>query len=253
MFDEQQQNLKPFIDAGTAVLPQLLPYEQQSQSDLTQALNAAKLQIPLNVSNESIQNMPGYQFNLQQGLKATQNSATNRGWGGGGEAAKAAANFSTGLSNNYYQNYFQNQQGIYSDMVQQFNNLYNQKNQGWNQLSYLPTLGENAAATSGYQSNQAGANIGSNIAGAGQASAAGTAAAGQALGGSLANAGSNIGSGLLTYSLMNQPQNNPNNSAYYGSNYNYNPVASGYNSDINSAGGQFLVNSGFVNPLYKGA
>lgn len=200
MFEEQQANLKPYMDAGTAALPSLQGVPQANAKILADAQAAARGAIPLNVSAQTIQNMPGYQFNLDQGLKAVQNANAARGWGIGGEALKGAANFSTGLSNSYYQNYFNNQQGIFNDYNQLFSNAYNGINSIWNQQTYLPTLGENAAATSGYQANQAGANIGSNIAGAGQAQAAGTAAAGKAIGSSLANAPT---AGLSAYTAAN--------------------------------------------------
>lgn len=202
MFDEQQANLKPYIDAGTAALPALQGVPDRNMNLLMNANAAAQSQIPLNVSAETIKNMPGYEFNLQQGLKATQAANAARGWGVGGEALKGAANFSTGLSNSYFQSYFGNQQNIFQDYNQLYSNLYNNLGQNWNQLTYLPTLGENAAATSGYQANQAGANIGSNIAGAGQALAAGQAAASKAMGGSIANAGNNALNAYLGYQAL---------------------------------------------------
>ncbi len=53
----------------------------------------------------TLQNLPGYQFTLGQGLKSVQNSAAARGLGSSGAALKGAANYSTGLANSTYGNY----------------------------------------------------------------------------------------------------------------------------------------------------
>src|ERR1700744_6586099 len=46
---------------------------------------------PVQMSEAQLQQTPGYQFNLQQGLKGVQNSAAARGLAGSGAALKVAA------------------------------------------------------------------------------------------------------------------------------------------------------------------
>src|SRR5579871_6684786 len=45
-----------------------------------------------------LEQTPGYQFNLSQGLKAVQNSAAARGLGVSGAAQKGAASYASGLA-----------------------------------------------------------------------------------------------------------------------------------------------------------
>lgn len=52
--------------------------------------------------------LPGYQFTLDQGLKAVQNSAAAKGLGISGAALKGAADYTTGLTNSAYSNYLDN-------------------------------------------------------------------------------------------------------------------------------------------------
>ncbi len=53
----------------------------------------------------TLENLPGYQFTLGQGLKSTQSGAAARGLGTSGAALKGAANYATGLANSTYGNY----------------------------------------------------------------------------------------------------------------------------------------------------
>ena len=131
-----------------------------------------------------LQQTPGYQFTLSQGLKSTQSAAAARGLGSSGAALKGASTYATGLADSTYQN--------------QFNNFQTQQTNNFNRLLGLTSLGENAAAQTGNYGTQTAANIGNNITGAGTATAAADTAAGSQISG-LAN---NLGSAYLTNSLM---------------------------------------------------
>jgi len=96
---------------------------------------------------KTLENLPGYQFTLGQGLKSTQNSAAARGLGSSGAALKGAANYATGLANSQYMNYA-------------------------NQLMGGAQLGENAAAQTGAFGTQTANSVGNNMIGAGNAQAA---------------------------------------------------------------------------------
>ena len=52
----------------------------------------------------ALQSTPGYQFTLDQGLKAAQNNATAQGLGVSGAAMKAASTYTSGLADQTYQN-----------------------------------------------------------------------------------------------------------------------------------------------------
>src|ERR1700743_1328545 len=143
MFNQTQANLSPYMTAGRGDL-----------NALTSAANAAGPATlkTFDPSQAWLESTPGYQFNMQQGLKATQNSAAARGLGVSGAALKGAANYSTGLAQSNY--------GTYA-----------------NNLLAGAQLGESAAAQTG-QAGTAAANAESNnTTGAGSAVAAGATGA----------------------------------------------------------------------------
>jgi hypothetical protein len=143
------------------------------------------------------QNDPGYQFRLNQGLQALQNSAA----AGGG---LLSGNTLQGIEN-YAQNYASNEYGnVYNRALGQYQQNYNifEQNQAnqYNRLASLAGLGQTAAG----QLNSAGANaagnvgsillgsgqqIGQSMQNAGSAMASGYAGLGNALSGGLSNLG----------------------------------------------------------------
>jgi hypothetical protein len=133
----------------------------------------------------ALERTPGYQFQLQQGLKATQSAAAARGLGVSGAALKGAATFATGLADSNYEKRF-------ADLLQlntaQQGNVQNR----YSRLAGVGQLGESAAAGTG----AVGANAANTAASA--TTAAGTAQAAGALGGanSIGNA---VNSGINNY------------------------------------------------------
>lgn len=163
---EQQQvqaNLSPYNTAGQNATSQLA-------ADLSGANPTGEL--------TQLQNTPGYQFALTQGLESTQNSAAARGLGTSGAALKGAANYAEGLAENTYQT-----------------NLLNP-------LQYLAGQGESAAAETGVLGTQGAANAGAGLVGAGNASAAGTVGAANALSGGLSSAAGAPANYLLYNALL---------------------------------------------------
>ncbi len=145
IFNKTQENLSPYIQEGNTA---------------TNQLNAQlpTLTSPIKMDETALRATPGYQFNLTQGLKSTQNSAAARGLGISGAALKGASTFATGLADSTYQN--------------QFNNANTNQTNAYNRLKGLIDTGESAAAGQGTIGAATGANIGSNIVGAGNAQAA---------------------------------------------------------------------------------
>ena len=153
----------------------LLPYNQAGQSAVG-ALGGF-----LNGSNPTgeltaLENTPGYQFTLDQGLKSVQSSYASRGLGISGAALKGAANYATGLAQQTYQQ-----------------NLLNP-------LEYLGQLGESAGAQTGQLGVQSTANANQAALGGASASAAGTVGAANALTGGL----NTLASAPTNYLLYNQ-------------------------------------------------
>lgn len=145
MYDTTRNDLAPYRDLGTTMSPEyqaLLGQGPQGQAGIQSALAAT----------------PGYQFALQQGTQATQNSYAAQGLGVSGAAMKGAANYAEGLAGTTYQSVL--------------GNYYNAMG-----------LGENAAAQTG--------TIGSTL--QGQANALGTNAAAASAAGTVGSANATIG------------------------------------------------------------
>ena len=158
MFDQTQANLAPYNKAGqaaTANIENMAPFN-------------------FNPTMAQIAGTPGYKFNLQQGLNATQNSLASQGLGASGQAEAGAAQYAQGLAGTQYQNLFNNALSTYGT------NLGRQQN--------LANLGENAAAMTGQYATQTGANIGATAVGAANAEAAGQVGTANAITGGLSGA-----------------------------------------------------------------
>ncbi|MFB9952028.1 DNA transfer protein p32 [Rhizobium puerariae] len=146
----------------------LLPYNEGGQSALKTLQNRlTELTSPVVMDQETLEKTPGYQFNLQQGLKSTQNSAAARGLGNSGAALKGAASYATGLADSTYQN--------------QFNNAVTNQTNAYNRLMGLVQSGQNAAAQTGAYGTQTAQSIGQNTIAGGTATAAGYTGAANAL------------------------------------------------------------------------
>ena len=124
----------------TAALDQsradLAPYNTQGALATTDASNLLGLNGPdaAAAAMGNFQTSPGYQFSLDQGLRAVDAGAAASGFGRSGAALKAEQTFGTGLADQEFSNYY--------------NRLYN-----------LSNLGENAAAKTGANAITTGSGI----------------------------------------------------------------------------------------------
>jgi hypothetical protein len=175
---------------------------------------------PQPMTQAQLEQTPGYQFNLSQGLKAAQSAAAAKGLGVSGAALKGAATYATGLADSTYQNQFNNAQQIYQDLFQNaqqgyngFMNLgqadLNLRNQRYNNLLGAASLGQNAAAQVGNQGVQSAANSGNFLTQAGNAQAAGQVGTANALSGSLTG----LANQYQQYQLLNNLFGGSNNLA----------------------------------------
>lgn len=148
MYDTTRGDLAPYRDAGTNALAGI---------NFELGLGAR----PTNYAGFTA--TPGYEFRLDQGMKALDRSAAARGGLFSGETGKAALNFGQGLASEEYGNYF-------------------------NRLMGLTTQGQNAAAMTGTAA-QSYANGASNaFANMGNAQAAGAIGVGNAFSNGIGNA-----------------------------------------------------------------
>jgi hypothetical protein len=162
-FNQNQARSQPFVDAGTSATNFLSGLQNNPNAQLN-----------------ALQNSPGYQFALDQGLKSTQSGYAARGLGTSGAALKGAAQYATGLAQQTYQ------QNVLAP------------------AQFLSNLGESSAAGVSGLGAASAANAGAALIGGSNAAAAGTVASGQALGQGL----SGLTSNAQLYSLLNGQQGN---------------------------------------------
>ena len=128
MYYQQRSDLNPFVDAG-----------KQNLSSLVDG----------SFMNNWEQD-PGYQFRMQEGMKAINNSAAARGMGNSGATLKALTRYGQDYASNEY------------------NNAYNRK---YTRLSDLARMGQNSAAGQATAAGSYGQNVGANLTGLGNAQA----------------------------------------------------------------------------------
>lgn len=163
-FQQTQANLAPYASIGTAALPQLLKslgYEGQFGSN-GQLTGMSGQGFQFNPSN--LEQTPGYQFTLQQGLNAVNNATSATGQTGSGAQAKGLANYATGLAQNTYNQQYQNALTTYQ--------------QNASILGSLLSTGQNAAAGIGSMGMQNAQSVGNTLMSGANATAAGQVAAG---------------------------------------------------------------------------
>jgi hypothetical protein len=189
----------------------------------------------------------GYQFALNQGEQAIQNSAAARGDLFSSNTAKSLDQYAQGTAAQYAQQQYQNAFGQYNQAYNQF-----QQNQGntFNRLFGLSQAGQGAAGQlAGLQGGLAGqyANLvlGGNQAIAqtmqqgGAASASGTVGLANALSGGIGNAGQTA----LLASLLGQNQGGPQSASGYGG-----PISGVMPSPGGAAGTNWLGQQGYPVP-----
>lgn len=203
--------LNPYITAGSNALTNFT----NALPSLTKPFSAATLPTT-----------PGYQFDLNQGLKGVQNSYAAQGLGSSGAAEKGAASFATGTAQNTYN--------------QQFQNYLQQNSQDANLLYQPVTTGANASnSLANLYSALGGAGLGGAIT-TGQGVASTQIGAGNAIAGAATGAANGLTSGAntaLQYGLLSQYLGN---NAY---NANISPYVGGVQNNyglddfFNSGGG----------------
>jgi hypothetical protein len=171
MYQQQRSDLAPYMQAGNNAVSDL----QGSQGYWAS---------PIVMDQAALEQTPGYQFALKQGLKSIQNSAAARGLGVSGAAFRGASDYATGLANNTYKDQF---------------NLENiNRGNMYNRLMGVSHLGGNAAAGVGNAGMQAATNIGQAATNSGNAQAA----AYNSMGNTINNFANNAGGLMYANKLM---------------------------------------------------
>lgn len=181
-FQQMQKNLKPYMDLGTNNI--------QGMQDQLGRLGG--MQFSFNPTMQQLEQTPGYQFTLNQGLNTLNNQMAAKGLNLSGAQARGIADYTTGLASNTYQQQYQN-------ALQNFMTNYGVGSDQYNRLAGLVGIGENAAAGVGNAGLQTASNAGNLLTSGANAQAAGRIGSANAIAGGLSSAGQ----GGLLYSLMN--------------------------------------------------
>jgi hypothetical protein len=143
------------------------------------------LQTPFSFDPSDLENTPGYQFTMNQGLKSLANQNSAKGLGLSGAQQKGTLEYATGLADNTY-----GQQ--YNRALQSYMTNYGMASDMFNRLGGLSSMGQNAAAGVGNAGMQTASSMGNlamqNAQNMGQAGMAG-AQANQSILPNLVNAG----------------------------------------------------------------
>jgi hypothetical protein len=190
--DYNQLIQRPFVQTGQNALTAQWNEAQNNQLGIDPLLKAQQASTPGAMTEAQLVQTPGYSFNLNQGLRATQNAAAARGLGISGAALRGAATYATGLADSTYQNQFANQQTRYMDATSNVQSALAAQNQRYNQWGAIAQMGENAATQSGTQ-GQAGAQNATNLlSGLGNSQGAASIASGNALAGGFNGVGNAV-------------------------------------------------------------
>lgn len=182
---------------------QLAPYTSLGNSNVDKLNNMTNTGFNFNPDMATLQNTPGYQFNLYQGENAVQNSMAAKGLANSGNALRGSADYASGLAANTFQ--------------QQYGNALSSYQTNLAGLQTNVNIGENAAAGVGNAALSTGNQISANQVGVGNAQAAAYTQQGNAVS-SAANAYSN-------YAMLQPLLQGSNTGNYYG-NQNPNPMSS---------------------------
>ncbi len=225
MFGTQQQNMAPYLSAGSSSLSQLMAGLQSgkfgSLPNAPQYTGGAFTAPTL----AQAQQTPGYQFTAQQGSKGILEGAGAAGGAISGGTLKALDSYNTNLANTTYGNTFNQAlqtynaglQG-YQAQLQGYNALMGQQQQEYNQTLGPAQLGENAAASINNTGTMAAQNVGNLMAGIGNAQAAGTVGSTNAITSGITGATSSLSQAALLQMLLsggggNLGQNTPGGAA----------------------------------------
>jgi Chaperone of endosialidase len=130
IFDQTQKNLAPFIQMGGSAFSNLGALLGFGPGGLNAASGAKAMNL--------VQSLPGYQFQMNQGVQAVDRSSAARGLNLSGGQLKDLTQFGQGTAQNAWNSYI-------------------------GQLSNAAGLGESAAAGQGYVGAQTGASAGNAL------------------------------------------------------------------------------------------
>lgn len=186
------QNYSPYLQTGQTANLQL--------SDLLGNLSAPWTGSFTAPTAAQAEQTPGYQFQLQQGENAIQNSAAGRGSLLTGRTMADLNNFAQGTAATNYQNVFNN---AFTQYQSAYNSFLNNQNNTYAKLMGVNQQGLEAAGGAANLYSGIGGDISKLMAGVGAAQAGGTIGQANAWSGALGGAFGGLSNALTLSSLMN--------------------------------------------------
>ncbi len=222
VFAEQQQNQRPYQDAGVFSIGTLMNAIQNGQFGPGSLPNvpeftAGKFTAP---TLEEARSTPGYEFTQQQGMKGILQAAAAAGGSIGGGTIRAADTFNTGLADTTYSNVFNralqgygaNLQG-YQTQLQGYGAQLQKQGQEFGQLFAPAQLGEQAISSINNTGTQAAYNVGNLMTQQGNALAGGIVGGANAVTGGITGASNDVMQSLLLGKLFNPGKATPSGPA----------------------------------------
>jgi hypothetical protein len=202
-FQQLQQNLQPYMSLGQWAIPWL-----QEQSN-----NLGKSSFSFNPTQQQLEQTPGYQFTLQQGLKGVDNALSAKGLNLSGAQAKGIGQYTTGLADQTYQQQYQN-------ALQNFMTNYGVQSDQYNRLAGLVGLGQSSAAGVGNAGLQTANSAGNFLTSGANAAAAGQIGTANAINGGIGS----ISQGAGLYGLLGGGAGSAGTNNIYGTTAAGNPI-----------------------------
>lgn len=209
----QQANLAPWLTAGKGALSNLSGLLSTPGQGLLTPWSSTFT--PPTAATEA--NDPGYQFRLQQGEGALENSAAASGSLESGNTLEAQQEFGQNYASNEYSN-------VYNRALQQYQQNYgifeNNQTNTFNRLAALSGTGQTAGTTLGTEGQQAaqnegnidltaGAQQGQDLQNEAAATASGYVGQANAWGGALGNSTNSMSNLLMMQQLFGGSGSNP--------------------------------------------
>ena len=194
----QQENLAPWLSAGKGALSNLNGILAEPGQGWNETFTPP--------TAEEAAKYPGYEFQLEQGKGALENSAAAKGALYSGNTQEALVNYAEKAGQSDYNN-------VYNQAFQQYQQRYGEHQGQLNRLAALAGVGQTAGTTLGQQGQAAAGNVGNifltsgaqqgqDIQNAAAAEASGYVGAGNAVGGAFSGIGNSIGNLLLLQKLF---------------------------------------------------
>lgn len=174
---QMREDLSPYNNLGKQAMNPLwaaMGYQADANGNMSVNPNSA-LQTQFAFDPKNLDQTPGYQFALQQGLKGTNNSLAAQGLGLSGAQAKGLSQYATGLADQTYGEQ-------YNRALSTYNTNYQVAANNVNNLQNLVNTGQNSAAQTGQAGIASANNAGNYLTQGGNAAASGIMGVGNAVG-----------------------------------------------------------------------